>query len=142
MHDLTHIYKVTIAVFFTAMVAVLCSTLTGCRGCSSEEEVVIPWVPAPQSAIPEAEVVVKDSLEAEPVVTLNIEPVVTEEIVAVTRPAKKKRPVSAYDDTYSDENQESHKPIVRSWPEELDVDSIELTIAVDDLEMQITQKFD
>jgi hypothetical protein len=133
MPDLAQTYKVTIAVFLTAMVAVLCSTLTGCRGCSSEDEVV-PLAPASQSVTPE--VVVEDSLE--------IEPVATEEIVVATRPVKEKQPVSGYDDTDQDKNQESSRDRtpVRSLPEELDVDSIELTIAVSDMEIQITQKFD
>ncbi|MDR3118127.1 MAG: hypothetical protein LBU44_01675 [Mediterranea sp.] len=136
-----------IAVFFTAMVAVLFSTLTGCRGCSSEEKEVAHWVPAPRDITPE--VVVEDS-----------EPVVVEEIVVAAEPAKnaepakKKYSVSKYkydESAYQDEdenicigncNQQHNRTIIiRSWPEELNVDSIRLTIATSDLEIQITQNF-
>ncbi|MDR0745474.1 MAG: hypothetical protein LBF17_03150 [Mediterranea sp.] len=119
----------TIAVFLTAMVTVLFSTLIGCRGCNSEEEVV-HWIPAPRDTIP---VVVENSSD--------MEPEAVDEIVVAIKPARNKQPVSEYNGP--DKPQESYRQAIRPWPEELDPDSIELTIITSDLEMQIImQKFD
>jgi len=131
MHYLTQICKVTIAVFLTAMVAVLFSTLTGCRGCSAEEEVV-RWVPASRDTIPET--MVEDSLE--------MEPVVIENVVTVTKPAKKKQPASDKKNTSLDEAVEDYQrnsANVHLWSDEFDQDSITLTIITSEIEMEITQ---
>jgi len=131
MYYLTQICKVTIAMFLIAMVAVLFSTLTGCRGCSSEEEVV-RWVPAPRDTIPET--IVEDSLD--------MEPVVIEEVITVAKPAKKKQPALSNKDTYSDEvveNYQRNNANIHLWCDEFDRDSITLTIITSEIEMEITQ---
>ena len=130
MHYLTQICKVTIAVFLTAMVAILFSTLTGCRGCSSEEEVV-RWIPASRDTIPET--IVEDSLEMEPVI---------EEVITVAKPAKKKQPASDKKNTTIDEAVEDYQrnsTSVHLWSDEFDQDSITLTIITSEIEMEITQ---
>lgn len=130
MHYLTQICKVTIAVFLTAMVAILFSTLTGCRGCSSEEEVV-RWIPASRDTIPET--IVEDSLETEPVI---------EEVITVAKPAKKKQPTSDKKNTPIDEAVEDcqrNRTDVHQWSDEFDQDSITLTIITSEIEMEITQ---
>ena len=130
MHYLTQICKVTIAVFLTAMVAVLFSTLTGCRGCSSEEEVV-RWVPASRDTIPDT--IVEDSLDMEPVI---------EEVVTVTKPAKKKQKTASNKTTHSNEtveNNQHNDANIHLWSDEFDQDSITLTIVTSEIEMEITQ---
>jgi hypothetical protein len=125
---------VTIAVFLTAMVTILFSTLTGCRGCSSEEKEA-HWVPAPRDTVPKVKSVVSKAVVDN---FLNMEPVVEE---IVTKPAKNKRPVSKYDN-YNNKSQGSYRrqykhTTNRSGYRELDPDSIKLTIIISDLEMQI-----
>lgn len=131
MQYLAQICKVTIAVLLTAMVAMLFSTLTSCRSCTAEEEVV-RWVPAPRDTVPEiAEI---DSLDVGAV-----EEVVVKEAIRLGK--KKKQTASSQ--TVSSEKISSepclHNTNIRPWSEALDLDSIELTIIVSDLEMQITQ---
>jgi hypothetical protein len=117
---------VAIAVFLTAMVIVSFSTLTGCRGCSSEEEETVHWVPAPRDTNTISRVAVKD-----------VEPMVVEEII-VAKPVKN---VSRYNDTYPDKPRRSNKQYNHTlWSEELALDSVELTIVTTDMEVQITQK--
>lgn len=127
MHYLTQICKVTIAVFFTVMVTVLFSTLIGCRGCSSEEEVV-HWVPASRDTIPE--VAVENSLDTEPVAV--------EEIVVATKTVKDRQP-AGYNDTCPDAHRKSQKQYSCTI-EELDPDSIKLIMVTSDMEIQITQE--
>lgn len=138
MHYLTQICKVTIAVFLTAVVAVLFSTLTGCRGYSAEEKEV-RWVPVPQDTIPEVAI---DSL--------SMDSVAVKEIVVAkktTKPAKKakkstkkKQSASKYKDTHPDEPGDSNGQYNKS--EEFNLGAVELTIITPDMEMQITRNLE
>ncbi|NDV83505.1 hypothetical protein D0T87_16155 [Bacteroides sp. 51] len=131
MHYLIQICKVAMAVFFTAIVAILFSTLTGCRGCSSEDKEV-RWVPAPQDTIPE--ILVEDSLGVDSIEIVNV--------VSAIAPVKKKpsraeQKSIALEETYQSVYHDERN--IHLWSEEFDLDSIELTIIISDLEMQITQ---
>lgn len=134
MHQLTHIFRVVIAVLFTAVVTVLFSTLTGCRSCNAEEEVV-RWVPAPQDTIP---IIAEDSLDIEPVAEDTV-------IVAAAKPIKRKQqPISKPEPEFLsgediDESYASSDIETYLWYDEFDLDSIQLTIIIPDLEVQITQ---
>lgn len=136
MQYVIQICKVAIIVFLTAVVAVLFSTLTGCRGCSQQEEAV-RWVPATRDTIPEVEI--EDSLCV-------VDPVGEDSVVvnAVITPIAKKKPslskpkktIPNDEDCFSTHYDQA---TIHSWSEEFELDSIELTIIVSGLEMQITQ---
>lgn len=135
MYYLTQICKVAIVVFFAAVVAVLFSTLTGCRGCSQQDEVV-RWIPA-RDTIPELDI--KDSLCVD-------EPVSEEVVVNTVTPKVKRKPSSPKPkqkktgmDKASFHAYYDQTTVVHPWSEEFNLDSIKLTIIVPDMEMQITQ---
>jgi hypothetical protein len=80
-------------------------------------------VPAPRDTVPK-------------IVVKGLEPVVVKEDVRATPAKMIKRPAVS---KKRNATQDSYR---RSWPEELDLDSIELTIIVSEVEMQITQNLD
>lgn len=134
MHYLTPIYKVTIAVFFTAMVVVLFSTFTGCQGNNSDKEVV-RWIPAPRDTVPDT--IQEDSLAIEDVS-------IAKKVVTATKPAKKKQALSKRKNAYpvgTTGSREQDDSATHSWSEEFDLDSITLTIITPEAEIEIGQNF-
>lgn len=116
----------------TVMVTVLFSTLAGCRGRNANEEAA-RWVPVSRDSISEPDVLIEDSLEFASCID------VAEKVAAPTpkKKAAKKTTQRKYAEPQLGTEYANTK--VRSWADEFDLDSIELTITVADLEIQITQ---
>lgn len=147
MNRLTQIRKVAIGVFLITMVAVLNSTLSGCRSCTSPEDEITPWIPVARDTIPEE--VVADTLELPPLLE---DEDGEEEPITIVPSANKAKKVTqpSYSRSGSTKQRENNHPYVhyysdgegeglRTWTDEFDLDSIVLTITTSDLEMEITQ---
>lgn len=116
----------------TVMVNVLFSTLTGCRGRNANEEAA-RWIPVSRDSISDSDIQIEDSLDLASCMD------VVEKVAVPVTPKKKTAKKTQRRYTEPQTCTEYTNTNVRSWSDEFGLDSIELTITVADVEIQITQ---